>query len=75
MNERQAHAEPLATDACGTCRGAGRLWVQTRPKGIPTWQPVPCPSCRPEASPLNAEGQLKDLDGLAAARAAVRGGA
>lgn len=61
---------------CSRCRDSGRLYVNVEPKGRPAlWEPIPCPSCRPEASPLLPDGTLKDAAGRKAAVEARRRGA
>lgn len=69
----------VAPAAC-RCLGTGRIYAHvTDPKHpstatIRTWMPIPCPRCRPEASPITPDGKMKSVEGRkAAAEARGRG--
>lgn len=62
--------------AFNTCRCQdGRIFANVQPAGaLPLWEAVPCPVCRPQASPVTPEGKVKGAeDRRAAARARMAG--
>lgn len=72
MNEAKRELVVESPGPCPACKGSGRIWGSLSRPGAPmlTVEAVPCPRCRPEASPLTPDLKAKDGPGQLAAKVA-----